>query len=93
MAHSRRIRFDGADADYIYFATPSWSRPRSDIEHTITICKRTGEIRCTCEDAKCRRKRGDVQDLDGTNGCKHQRSLLSNYRRLIESEEQDGTED
>lgn len=93
MQYSRRIRFDGADSDWIYFSTPSWSRPKSDTVHTIVVCKRTGEIRCTCEDAEYRRKVGDILEPTGTNCCKHGRSLLDNYRRILENETERTSDD
>lgn len=66
----RLLRMDGADADFIWFSTDSWTRPGVGLEHTIAICKRTGVISCTCEDAVCRKKRGDL--LDPTlPRCKH----------------------
>ena len=83
MAHSRRIRCDGADPDYIWFSTPSWSRPRSAIVHTITIDKRKGWVRCSCEDATCRKKKAYLMDVEAPTGCKHIRSLLTHYRSLI----------
>lgn len=51
----RLLRCDGADNDFFYFSTPSWTRG-NQIEHTITIDRHTGIIRCTCEDATYRCK-------------------------------------
>lgn len=84
MSYSRRIRCDGADSDYIWFSTPSWTRPNSDIRHTITIDKRSGWVRCGCEDAKFCKKKAYLLDFDAPTGCKHIKSLLSNYRSLLE---------
>lgn len=78
----RLITFDGADDTYQYFSTPSWSRPDSDLVHTITIDKASGEIRCTCEDAVCRGKRGDVL-LKATHTCKHVTELQRFIKTII----------
>ena len=76
-------RMVGSDLDFIQFVTPSTSRP--GVEHNVAICKRSGEIVCTCEDAACRKKVGSI--LDATvPGCKHIDGLHAEYRRLLESE-------
>lgn len=85
---SRLARLVGSDADWIYFITPSWSR--SGLDHDINICKRTGEIVCSCEDASYRVKRPDLLDLlaekpEAKEGaCKHAIGLCVAYRRLLE---------
>lgn len=53
------LRFDGADGDFIWFSFRSRSR---DHWHTVTICKRTGWMACTCEDHEYRRKGSYVWD-------------------------------
>jgi len=80
--HSRRIRFDGADHDEMQFSTPSWSRPKSEIRHTITINKRTGDVRCTCEDAVYRMQHAGFMDENEQQGCKHIRKLLATTNRI-----------
>ncbi len=79
------IRFDGSDADYLYFSTPSWSSRK--VRYDITICKRTGETRCTCADNVYRIKKANIVDLlnkEETNTCKHCRLLLAQYGELLE---------
>lgn len=73
VEHVRLIRYDGNDGDFMYFSCPSWSR--EDIRHDITVCKRTGIVTCTCEDAVCRRKSWDILGQDGQDICKHVRNL------------------
>lgn len=79
---------DGADTDFIYFRVASFSR--RGVRHDITICKRTGEVRCKCEDAVCRKKRPMWLDLISETDvspltCKHVRELVRVYRNLLES--------
>lgn len=54
------LRFDGADGDFIWFSFRS--RSRDETWHTVTICKSTGWLSCTCEDSQMRRKGGYVWD-------------------------------
>lgn len=88
---TRRIRIDGNDSDYMYFSTKSWSRPGSDIRHELTIDKRTGQIKCTCENATYRPERRTADLLDPTTGqvtaCKHIQCLL---RRVFPPESTQG---
>lgn len=68
------IRFVGADSDFMYWVTHSWSRTRKDgkvIEYDISLDKRDGLITCTCPDAQYRGKTGDVLDLEKPHKCKH----------------------
>ena len=81
---TRRIRQTGADSDFLYFATPSWTRPRTKIEHDLAICKRTGRASCTCEDAMYRRKSGNLLPTGKENPCKHVAKLLDVCRRAIQ---------
>lgn len=81
----RRIRFDGACSDWIYFSTPSWTRG-SRIRHDIRVCKRTGTITCTCESLTYRGrylKHGNILELDTGNGCKHVRAVMETFQRIL----------
>lgn len=69
----RLIRFDGADADFMYFSIPSATRP--DLRHDMVICKQSGIGSCTCEDASFRKKRWDVLGPEAQDLCRHLRSL------------------
>ncbi len=88
MENSRRIRMTGSDSDFLHFATRSWSRPDSKIEHGLAICKRTGRITCECEDASFRRERrfAFLTDPNAETGCKHIRKLAADCARIIERE-------
>lgn len=73
MAVEGLIKFDGADADFIWFSTHSWTGGPDD--YTIAICKRTGIVSCTCMDASCRRKR-DLITAEQPRICKHAQAVL-----------------
>ncbi len=82
MVYGRDIHFHGADSDFMYFGTPSWSY-RKGIVHEIVISKDTGEILCSCEDCCMRKKRGNVLDPESKIPCKHIRKLLESMSRII----------
>jgi hypothetical protein len=65
--HEPDVILDGFDADHFYARVRSHSYPGTlyEIEGDV----RTGEVRCSCMDASCRRRRGTV--LDQSAGCKH----------------------
>jgi hypothetical protein len=86
---TRRIRMTGSDPDYYHFSTPSWSRPKSEVEHDLSICKRTGRITCSCEDASFRRERryADLLDPEAETGCKHIRKLVETCTRHITTDQ------
>lgn len=67
-----RIRLDGADGEYWYFSSRSWSG--SDTEYTVAVCRRTGWVECTCPDSVCRRK-GSYW-WKPNNLCKHAREVV-----------------
>jgi len=76
----------GSDDDFIYFVAPSWSR--SKVDHDLSICKRTGIVLCSCEDASFRRKEPDLLDLlkgREVEQCRHQKGLVIAYRRILEA--------
>lgn len=75
------VRCDGMDADFFWFSTPSWTR--KGIEHTITVCRRTGVVACTCEDATYRAKRGFVLDTKAPGVCKHVKRLMHSFAALF----------
>jgi hypothetical protein len=77
----RALRFDGADSDFMYFSTAS--RTRKKLRHTLTVDKRSGICRCSCEDAVCRKKKGDVLDPNALEVCAHQKALLEAFSRII----------
>lgn len=84
MQPSRLIRLVGADDSFIYFVAPSWSR--SQLDHDINICKSTGVVLCSCEDACYRVKKPDLLGLlqgNQEDACKHVRGLVLAYRRLL----------
>lgn len=71
---NRDFQFDGADSDFIYFT----ARSRSEEEgptHTVTICKRTGIISCTCKDCMFRKKKYSILNPLAQR-CWHQRRIL-----------------
>ena len=67
------INCDGADNDYWYFSTRSWSGTAE--EYTIVIDRRNGTIQCTCMDAVCRHKTDRIY-AKTPNVCKHARAVL-----------------
>ena len=79
------IRFDGSDADYLWFSTPSWStRGR---RYDITIDKRTGETKCSCADCVYRIKKAHLVDMltkENVRQCKHCARLLAEYKEILE---------
>ena len=75
VAMTRRIRMTGSCPDFFMFATPSWTR-RGGPEHDLAICRRTGWISCTCEDAMYRRKQGHIVETEKTTPCKHVAKLM-----------------
>lgn len=76
---------DGSDSDFMYFRVRSFSRPA--LMHELVICKRTGVVRCLCEDSSYRKKEADLLDLlahdPETNPCKHMRELVRVYGSLF----------
>ena len=73
------IRLDGADSEFVYFSTYSWSRPWSDIRHEIIVDRRKWTIQCSCESATYRRQLGELLGKgpdQQTNACKHQREVI-----------------
>lgn len=82
---TRAIFQTGSDSDFLYFLTPSWSRPNTKVEHDLAICKRTGHVSCTCEDALYRRKSGNLMPTGKENPCKHATKLLDVCRHAIEA--------
>jgi hypothetical protein len=77
---SRRIRFDGADNDFQYYSTPSWSG--EPVEYDITVCKADGIVKCSCMDSTCRKKSGYVLDEKGNTACKHVSKLIESMARI-----------
>lgn len=68
------IRFVGADSDFIYWVTESWSRTMENgkiKKYDVSLSKRDGFITCTCPDAQYRGKTGDVMNLAKAHKCKH----------------------
>jgi len=68
------IRLVGRDGDDILFSVKSFTRP--EIIHEITFYGKEFVVKCSCEDAVCRRKVKDLLD-DKSQACKHVRSLLT----------------
>jgi len=66
MAHDAKnhLSFDGNCSDFFQFSVRSRSRGDLDepLRHTVAICKRTGFISCTCEDAQFRCKTARITD-------------------------------
>lgn len=74
------VRYVGADGDFLYFVTESWSRATGEDgkvkEYDVSVSKRDGFITCTCPDAQMRGKVGDVQNLGKGHVCKHVARLV-----------------
>jgi len=83
MTNTRRIRFDGADSDFMYFSTPSWSRFDVRIRHELHVDKRDGRIGCSCEDAAYRKRFGNLVPTGNENPCKHATKLAQTCQRII----------
>lgn len=81
------IRMDGADPDFVYFSTYSWSRPWADIRHDIVVDRRDWTISCSCEDSTYRGRVGELLGKgpnDQPNACKHQRELVRWFADYME---------
>ena len=78
---TRLIRLVGADNDYLYFDTPSWSG--KDETYDLTVDRRTGELTCSCFGALRWKKTVNVMNPEGGDTCKHQRSLLRRFADIL----------
>jgi len=76
----RMIVYDGADPEYVFYHTPSWTR--QGVEHDLWIDKETGIIHCRCEDGMCRHKMGHIFYPTGVE-CKHIRVLERMIWRVL----------
>lgn len=78
------LSFDGACPDFIYFSVLSRSRGGGDepLRHTVAICKRSGFISCTCEDATYRSKKAQI-DEQCPRVCWHSRQILRWARSVV----------
>mgnify|MGYP001576969689 CR=1 FL=1 len=88
------ILFIGADSDEMRFETKSWTRTNLDVVHEIAVCKRTGLITCSCENAVYRRKHGHVIDRSEGCSCKHIARLMHTIGGVLRPTEEtkNGTE-
>lgn len=75
------VRCDGIDSDWFHFSIQS--RTRKGLRHEMHVDRRTGVVSCSCEDARYRKKRGDVMDLDGPNLCWHLRRLMHEFKAVL----------
>lgn len=78
----------GEDSDCFTWATRSWSGtidPNTGevLIYELRVCRRTGDMRCSCMDAVCRLKVGNVLDMDSSYVCKHLRSLVKYHLKDI----------
>lgn len=67
------IYFDGSDPDFLHFGTPSFTTVGK--EYSLTISKRTGELRCDCTGAICHGYNHAQWDDFEAASCRHQRVL------------------
>lgn len=72
MAHV--FRPQGADNDFVYFWTPSWTRSEHP-GHDVVLDRRALFVSCGCEDCRMRFK-GVSLLSDGRQGCKHIKAFL-----------------
>lgn len=88
MAHEVKnfIQFDGGDDLLIYFSVRSRSRDSGDepLRHAVAICKRTGVVSCSCEDAMYRKKVGYITDRNAQL-CWHASQTMRLARSLVGS--------
>ena len=85
------IRYVGADNDFMYWVTESWSRTMEDgkvKEYDVSLDKRDGILTCTCPDAQMRGKTGDVARLDKPHQCKHVRKLCHTIGAVLRPQEE-----
>lgn len=73
------IRLIGGDEHELVFMVRSESRPLTH-HHELTVCRATCQIRCTCEDAVCRKKVGNLL-LIGEPCCKHMLWLKATQKK------------
>ena len=86
------IVFIANDNDELRFQTDSWTK-RKGVIHEIAVCKRTGLITCSCENAVYRRKHGHVLDRSEGCSCKHIARLMHMIGGVLQpSEETNGTD-
>jgi hypothetical protein len=78
---TRAIRFHGADDSYLYFSVLSFSGTGERYE--MNVSKQDGSIKCSCADATCRKKVGDILDRESGVACKHVRRLLGSFERIL----------
>lgn len=80
------IRYVGADADFMYFVTESWTGDSEDgkvKEYNLSIDKRDGSVTCSCPDANFRGKVGHVQNPKGGYTCKHISRLMGKIEGIL----------
>lgn len=83
------IRYVGADEDFMYFVTESWTRDAVDgkvKEYNLSVDKRDGSVTCSCPDADYRGKVGHVQNPRGGYTCKHVARLMKKIEDILENE-------
>ena len=92
MTSRTPIRFIGSDSDSLQFETQSWTR--KDVIHEVHVCKRTGLVTCSCEDAGYRHKAGNIMRVGYGHVCKHASKLLHDIGGVLAPtrEETNGTE-
>jgi hypothetical protein len=81
---TRRIRCVGSDNDYSYWDTPSWTRPNSNLTHSLMLNKRTLIVEvCSCERHQFNpaERLQDVRESPPSEGCKHKRKLAEIVQR------------
>ena len=80
-------RYVGADHDFMYFVTESWTGDSEDgkvKEYNLSIDKRDGSVTCSCPDANYRGKVGHVQNPKGGFTCKHISRLMGKINEILD---------
>ena len=80
------VRYVGADNDFLYFVTESWTGDAEDgkaKEYDLSIDKRDGSVTCSCPDANFRGKVGHVQNPRGGYVCKHASRLMQRIEEIL----------
>lgn len=76
-----KFRLTNKCPDFLMMETGS--RSRAGLEHTVAVCKRTGVVSCSCEDAVYRHKTGDLLDPVSPHACFHVRAFCAGAGKII----------
>lgn len=75
------FRLSNRCPDFLMMETDS--RSRKGLEHTLVVCKRTGVVSCSCEDAVYRKKQGHLLDRVCPHACDHVKAFAASAAPLI----------